>query len=154
MPEWRRQRCLFPKFSLMGSFGGAGTVGESRGLALGFSRLFSFGPAISLPIFDGGRLRANVKIQEARQQQTAIRYHQVVLQFLEDVENALVACAREQERQQDLAAATEAGREFVDLANQLYTSGRFPLCARRAEIPLLFGRPTGAKPVQCCRKFD
>jgi NodT family efflux transporter outer membrane factor (OMF) lipoprotein len=114
---------LFPKLSLTGSFGGAGTVGESRGLALGFSRFFSFGPTVSLPIFDGGRLRANVKIQESRQQQTVIRYHQVVLQSLEEVENALVACAREQERQQALVAATEASKKAVDLAKQLYSHG-------------------------------
>jgi len=114
---------LFPKFSLTGSFGGAGTVGESRGLALGFSRFFVFGPTVTLPIFDGGRLRANVRIQEARQQQSVIRYHQVVLQSLEEVENALVAYAQEQERQQSLTVAAEASRKAVDLANQLYSSG-------------------------------
>ena len=80
---------LFPKFSLTGSFGGAGTVGESRGRRSDSAAFLSFGPTVSLPIFDGGRLRANVKIQEARQQQTVIRYHQVVLQSLEEVEKAL-----------------------------------------------------------------
>jgi outer membrane protein TolC len=114
---------LFPKFSLTGSFGWAGTVGESRGLALGFSKFFTFGPTVTLPIFDGGRLRANVKIQEARQQQSVIRYHQVVLRSLEEVENALVAYAQEQERQQSLAVAAEASRKAVDLANQLYSNG-------------------------------
>ena len=98
-------------------------MGESRGLALGFSRFFSVGPTVSLPIFDGGRLRANVKIQEARQQQTVIRYHQVVLQSLEEVETALVACAHEQERQEALVAVTEASKKAVDLANQLYAHG-------------------------------
>ena len=48
---------------------------------------------------------------------------QVVLQSLEEVENALVACAREQERQQALVAATEASRKAVDLASQLYSRG-------------------------------
>jgi NodT family efflux transporter outer membrane factor (OMF) lipoprotein len=114
---------LFPKFSLTGSFGGAGTVGESRGVALGFSKFFTFGPTVTLPIFDGGRLRANVRIQEARQQQSVIRYHQVVLQSLEEVENALVAYAEEQKRQQSLVVAAETSRKAVDLASQLYSSG-------------------------------
>ena len=114
---------LFPKFSLTGNFGDAGTVGGSRGLALGFSRFFSFGPSVTLPIFQGGRLRANIKMQEARQEQAVIRYRQVVLQSLEEVENALAACAREQERRQALVQTTQAGRQAVELANQLYTHG-------------------------------
>jgi multidrug efflux system outer membrane protein len=114
---------LFPKFSLTGSFGDAGTVGGSRGLSLGFNRFFSFGPTVTLPIFEGGRLRANIKIQEARQEQAVIRYRQVVLQSLEEVENALAACARERERRQALAQTTQASRQAVELANQLYAHG-------------------------------
>jgi outer membrane protein TolC len=114
---------LFPKFSLTGSFGDAGTVGGSHGLSLGFNRFFTFGPSVSLPIFQGGRLRANIKMQEARQEQAVIRYRQVVLQSLEEVENALVACAREQERRQALVEAMNAGQRAVDLASQLYAHG-------------------------------
>src|SRR5262249_3945097 len=73
--------------------------------------------------FDAGRIRANIHVQDARQEQALIRYEQTILTALEDVENALVAYREEQVRQRSLAAAVEAHRHAVALANELYTKG-------------------------------
>jgi multidrug efflux system outer membrane protein len=62
-------------------------------------------------------------VQDARQEQALVRYEQSVLTALEDVENALVSHAKEQDRRQSLRRAVTANRRSVDLAGQLYERG-------------------------------
>jgi outer membrane protein TolC len=75
------------------------------------------------PIFTAGRIRQNIKVQNARQEQAAIRYEQTVLTALEEVENALVACGKEQEHYQAIVESESANRRAVELADQRYRSG-------------------------------
>jgi multidrug efflux system outer membrane protein len=112
---------LFPKFSLTGSFGGSSDTFE--GLRLGANHTWSFGPGIRWPIFDAGRIRANIRVQNARQEQALLAYEKAVMISLEDVENALVIYAKEQNRLADLAAAVEANHKALDIANDLYAQG-------------------------------
>jgi outer membrane protein TolC len=53
-----------------------------------------------------------------------LTYEKAVLTALQDVENALVAYAREQERRVALADAVTANRQAVDLSMTLYTQGQ------------------------------
>jgi outer membrane protein TolC len=80
-------------------------------------------PPVSWTIFDAGRIRANIEVQNAREEQTVAQYEQTVLTAVEDVENALVAYAREQVRQHALMAAVEANQRAVGLANERYIKG-------------------------------
>jgi len=75
------------------------------------------------PIFTAGRIRQNIKVQNAQQEQAAIRYEQTVLTSLEEVENALVACGKEQEHHQALTESETANRRAVELADERYRSG-------------------------------
>jgi outer membrane protein TolC len=75
------------------------------------------------PIFAGGRILANVEVQNARQEQALARYESTLLGALEEVENALVRHAREQVRRRDLTEATDANREATDLARRLHAAG-------------------------------
>ena len=93
------------------------------GLTLGAGNFFSIGPAVQLPIFTGGRIRANIAANNARLQEAQAQYEGVMLTALEDVENALAAYAREEERREKLAAAADASRTAVELARELYTRG-------------------------------
>jgi outer membrane protein TolC len=68
------------------------------------------------PVFDAGRIRANIAVQDARTKQQLTTYVQTVLTALEGVENALVAYSREQVRRVQLADA-------VALATDLYCAG-------------------------------
>jgi NodT family efflux transporter outer membrane factor (OMF) lipoprotein len=113
---------LFPRFSLTGSLGVQGS--EAKDLFNYSSRFFSVGPSISWPIFDAGRIRSNIRVQNARQEQAVAAYEQSVLVALRDVEDALVAYLREEDRRRRLATAAEANRRAVELANQLYDAGR------------------------------
>jgi NodT family efflux transporter outer membrane factor (OMF) lipoprotein len=112
---------FFPKITLTGSTGRQGT--SFSGLTLGAGNFFAVGPAIRLPIFTGGRLRANMEAQKQRPNQAELAYRSTVLRSLEETENALTAYGHEQERREQLQAAAQSIRESARLANELYTRG-------------------------------
>ena len=112
---------LFPKFYLTG-VAGFESVSASDWFD-GGSRFWSAGPTVQWNIFDAGRIRANIKIQNARQEQALATYEQTALGAFEDVENALVAYAKEQVRRRSLEDAVKSSQESLRLANQLYANG-------------------------------
>lgn len=115
------QAARYPSFSLSGSLGvEALTVG-----ALGDSGTVtrSLLGSITAPIFDAGRLRANVDIQDAVLEQTRLAYRAAVLTAVEDVENALTAVADTTERRAQLERAVASARSARDIAEQRYASG-------------------------------
>jgi multidrug efflux system outer membrane protein len=113
---------LFPRFSLTGSLGQESTNSGSLFIG-GESRFWSLASGLSWPVFDAGRIRANIRLQDARQQEAMNIYTKSVLTALEDVENALVAYGNEQQRLKLLEAGTEANRKSVELATQRYQKG-------------------------------
>jgi outer membrane protein, multidrug efflux system len=112
---------LFPRFFLTGA-AGLESLNASDFFTAG-SRFWSLGPSMHWPVFSAGRIRQNIKVQNARQEQALIRYEQTVLTSLEEVENALVACGKEEEHHQALAQSEAANRRAVELADQRYRSG-------------------------------
>jgi NodT family efflux transporter outer membrane factor (OMF) lipoprotein len=112
---------LFPKFYLTGVAGYQG-VSADDWFTSG-SRFWSAGPSVQWRIFDAGRIRANIQVQTARQEQALANYENTTLSAFEDVENALTAYAKEQIRRQQLEAAVKSSEESLHLANQLYANG-------------------------------
>ncbi|MDB5353623.1 MAG: transcriptional regulator, Fis family [Phycisphaerales bacterium] len=112
---------LFPRFSLTGSLGLA--AGQFKQLGRLDSVFYTIGPSVSWPIFDAGKIVANIHVQNEREGQYLAQYQATVLVSLEDVENALVGYSQEQARREQLQLAVDANRRAVDLANQLYTKG-------------------------------
>ncbi len=112
---------LFPKILLTGAAGRQAT--EPSGLTLGAGNFFSIGPAITLPIFNAGKIRGNIEAQKQRLDQALTQYQSTVLRSLEETENSLVAYGHEKDRQAKLVAAVEASRQATMLANELYTRG-------------------------------
>lgn len=113
---------LYPQFSLTGNFGSQSAVGSN--FFKDISRTWSFGPAMSWAIFQGGSILSNIAVQQALRDQSFINYKQVILTALQDVENALIALAKEQESRKSLIAAVAANRKAVDLSTQLYAQGQ------------------------------
>ncbi len=74
-------------------------------------------------LFDFGRIRRNIEIQTALQEEALGFYESTVLTALEDVENAMVAYANEQTRHRSLLEAARAGQSAYDLALNQYSSG-------------------------------
>jgi len=58
--------------------------------------------SVAAPIFDAGRIRQQIEIQNAVQEQAFINYQSTVLNALEEVENALVTLTNTQKRQENL----------------------------------------------------
>jgi NodT family efflux transporter outer membrane factor (OMF) lipoprotein len=111
---------LFPRFNLLGSFGRrSNDLGELNAA----SQFWSAGLAFQWPILAGGRIRANIRVQEARQEQALLQYQKAILIALEEVENALSAHGRELRRQESLRASVAANRRALELATERYTSG-------------------------------
>ncbi len=112
---------LFPKFSLTGGIGLQSN--KAKTLFNSSSNFWSIGPGVALPIFDRGKIRARINVEDERTAQALNRYEYTVLLALEEVENAMVAYSREQSRRKSLADAVKANRRAVELANELYTRG-------------------------------
>ncbi len=112
---------LFPKFSLTGF---AGLESVSAGTWINYaSHYWSAGPTVQWELFEAGSIRANVRVQNARQEEALDAYQQTVLVALEDAENALTAYAKEQVRRQSLLQSVEANQQALELSTQLYKSG-------------------------------
>ncbi len=112
---------LFPKFSLTGDVG-LQSVSVSDWFTAG-SRYWSVGPTVQWRIFDTGRIRANIRVQNARQQQALAQYEETAMTAFEEVENALTAYAKEQNRRRLLADAAQADQQALALSRQLYANG-------------------------------
>jgi len=112
---------LFPKFSLTGTLGlGSEATGNWFDYA---SRYWSAGPTLQWNLFRAGSIRSNIRVQNARQEQTLDAYQKTVLTALEDTENALTAYAKEQIRRSALVRSAQADQQALDLSNELYISG-------------------------------
>ena len=112
---------LYPRFALNGSLG----VSGDRIQALSSRRYgsWSIGPSVSWPLFDAGRIRANIAIQTIEQEQAILNYRATILTALQEVESALVAFVAEQEHRRMLTQVVEAERRAVDLSTKLYKAG-------------------------------
>jgi multidrug efflux system outer membrane protein len=112
---------MYPDVSLTGSVGTRAL--QAKYLAHWSSLFWSVGPSISLPIFEGGALRANVRIAKAQAGQAALQYRSTVLKALEDVDNALVSYRTDQDRREALTSTVEANRISLELATDSYRKG-------------------------------
>jgi NodT family efflux transporter outer membrane factor (OMF) lipoprotein len=112
---------LFPKFALT-SLAGLQSISATDFFTSG-SRYFTVGPTISWRIFEGGRLRAGIEVADAQTEQRLREYERTVLESLRDVEDVLVAYAKERARHDQLVGAVEQNRRAVVLARDLYVHG-------------------------------
>ena len=113
---------FFPQFSLSGSLNYQNNLIEK--LFTGASSFASFGPSVTWPIFQGGSIAANVRVQKALRDQSYITYQQTVLGALQDVENALIALSKEWEHRKFLNQSVVANRKAVELSTLLYSEGQ------------------------------
>lgn len=112
---------FYPRFTLSGS--GAIQGIQFRNLADWAAHTYSFGPAVTLPIFEGGRLKANLAFREAAQQEAALNYQKSLLVAMHDVDNALTAYEAEQRRRDRLQAAVAQDRKALGIARLRYEQG-------------------------------
>lgn len=111
----------YPSFNLSGSMGLSALALSS--LTSGGSVVSALLGSVSVPLFDGGAARAQVRSQEAALEQARVGYQAVVLTALQDVEDALVSLRGNRERLLRLRNASESAAQAALLATQRYSSG-------------------------------
>jgi NodT family efflux transporter outer membrane factor (OMF) lipoprotein len=112
---------FYPDITLTGKIGTRAT--NASDLSRWSHLFYSFGPAISLPIFQGGALVANLRMANARQAQAALAYRQAVLVALRDVDNALAVYRTDLSHRDALSTAVDTQRSAFDLARERYAKG-------------------------------
>ncbi len=112
---------LYPKFHLFGTLGiesiSAGDLFQSS------SRVWGVGPSANWRIFDGGAIRQNIQVHNARQEQALVNYEATLLRAQEEVENALVSYAKEQLKREAIGRASNAAERAELLAKDRYQAG-------------------------------
>lgn len=112
---------LYPRFFLNGSI--SLSAFDAGNLFEGNSSGFSIGPGMNWRVFEAGRLRDLIRVEEARTAKALAQYEQAVLTAVREVEDALSGLANERQRNTDLARAVNAAEESVRLAQDLYRTG-------------------------------
>jgi outer membrane protein, multidrug efflux system len=112
---------LYPKFSITGT-AGLESISASNFL-FGSSRMWTVGPSMTWPIFEAGRIRANIEVRNTQEQQALLIYQRTVLNALAEVEDALVAYAKERTRHQALTASAQDFKLSELLAEERYEEG-------------------------------
>jgi len=112
---------FFPVLTLTGSAGYLS--GDLSSLFNWDSRSWSFGPSLSLPIFTGGRNRANYKFAQAAFQESAALYRQQVLVAFGEVENSLSGIYHFAVQAEATQRAVISARRATELATDRYRSG-------------------------------
>jgi NodT family efflux transporter outer membrane factor (OMF) lipoprotein len=112
---------FFPVLTLTGS--GGYLSGQIDTLFKWDSRVWSIGPSLSLPIFAGGRNRANYKRSQAAYEETVAQYRQRILVAFGDVENSLSGIRHLSKQAEAQQRAVTNSRRAADLATERYRSG-------------------------------
>ena len=113
---------FYPSLTLTSNFGYASE--SLRDLAGGSARQFSVGPlALSLPVFDGGRNRANLALYQARYDEAVANHENRLLTALREVEDALSDVQGRQKQGDVQAQAQEAAARALLVAQARYERG-------------------------------
>ena len=125
---------LYPHFNLFGSIGLATSAGVATaagglgGSSLGDlfkseSLIWDVGAGFSWDIFNYGRIKNRVRVQDARFQQLVVNYENTVLRAFQEVEDSMVAFLRSQEQDRYLMDSVKASQRSVDLSMLQYREG-------------------------------
>lgn len=112
---------FLPRIALTGTFGSASA--ELDGLFESGSRAWTFAPVLSLPIFNAGRLRANLELSEVRRDIAVAEYEKAIQTAFREVADALAARRWLRERRDVLQVARDTADERARLAKLRYDAG-------------------------------
>lgn len=115
------QADLYPRFTLAGTFDLQSLAASS--LLESNSRNYAFGPNFSWQIFNAGRVRSQIAIEESRTKQRYLQYEETVLAAVAQVEDSLSAVRNERDRIGSLTKATASAKKAEELVSTNYTEG-------------------------------
>ncbi|WP_286798443.1 efflux transporter outer membrane subunit [Pseudomonas sp. UBA4034] len=114
---------FYPNVDLVGSLGYMTTGGGMLEFLAGKKFNYSVGPAITLPIFDGGRLRADLDARDADYDLAVAQYNKTLVQALGDIGNTLSQLRDTGRQIQAQQHATDIAQQSYDTVVQRYGSG-------------------------------
>jgi len=110
---------LYPKFGLFGSFGiGTSDLGNLGGSVTGFVT-----PLMSWNLFNRGRIKDQITVEEELTEQAFLGYENTLLGALAEVETSMIALREEEIRMAALKRAVDASIQAVELVGILYDAG-------------------------------
>jgi NodT family efflux transporter outer membrane factor (OMF) lipoprotein len=115
------QANFYPQVTLSGSV--ALQALQLKNLGDWDARTYGFGPSVSLPIFDGARLKRTLELRKVQQREAAVTYRRTVLNAWREVDDALAAFDVEQRRRDRLAAQLSHAELAFRLAQERYERG-------------------------------
>jgi multidrug efflux system outer membrane protein len=113
---------FFPSITLTGTVGSASA--ELSGLFDGGTHAWTFVPQINVPIFEGGRLRANLGAAQADRDIALAQYEKAIQQGFREVADALALTATLADQRAALQALVDAASRAEDLSRARYEAGR------------------------------
>lgn len=114
---------LYPSLTLSGTISAARLISGLSAPAAAWS----FGPTLDLPIFDGGRRKANVEIARSRLAAQQLAWRKAVLAAVEDVEGALADLSAARRKSATAGEAVAAARLRLDMVRESYQGGTLTL---------------------------
>jgi NodT family efflux transporter outer membrane factor (OMF) lipoprotein len=87
------------------------------------SQLYSFGPGLTLPIFEGGRLRGQLALKKAQQQEASLHFQSTVLKAWHEVDDAMVDYDTGQRQRSQLKIRVDNDSAALDAASKQYVAG-------------------------------
>jgi multidrug efflux system outer membrane protein len=112
---------FYPDIALTGD-SGYQTLALTK-LFTGPSSFWTVGPTLTVPIFTAGKLRSNVKLTEAQQQQALLTYQQTIQQAFRDVSDSLIAYQKNREFREQQELLTASAEDSAKLAEIRYQAG-------------------------------
>jgi NodT family efflux transporter outer membrane factor (OMF) lipoprotein len=112
---------FYPDISLSGSFDIQAL--DATGLGFWNSRQYAVGPTISLPLFEGGQLRGQLRLRRAQQKQAAIDYRRTVLKAWQEIDDALTGYNADQNQRARIEDAVAENKVAVATAQAQYAQG-------------------------------
>ena len=112
---------FYPDVSLTGNLGIRAL--DASYLTRWASHFYSAGPSLSLPIFEGGQLTANLRLNRAQAAEAGLHYRATVLNALREVEDSLVAFRADRNELDRLADVVRSAQDTLYLATNQYAHG-------------------------------
>jgi outer membrane protein TolC len=135
------RKALLPQITLTGS-GGLQSGSLSR-LLRPESAIYSLAAGLAQPVFDGGRLRAQVEMTDAERQALLETYRKAVVSALSDVEMALIALRESAAREAGEARALASARRAFALSEERLKAGTIDLATLLSAQQSLFQAQDG-----------
>lgn len=112
---------LYPAFSLTGTLDYMHT--GLTDMFMPAHQAYGFGPTMRWNLFSGGKIRAQIKAEDARTKQALLSYEKTVLTALSEVENAMSGYRQQKKQLVSLRQAVNASARSLHLAERLYKDG-------------------------------